>query len=291
MPDSGLRISFVFRLSWNLSRESLVTLFFMPLDRITSRANPLIKELVRLQKRKERTARGSFLVEGAREIERAVRAGVVIEKLVVAPDLLDDARRVLVTRLSDARGIVDVGNSAFAALSRRQHPDGIIAVGRTSRRSLSDLELSGEPLVLIAEHIEKPGNLGAMLRTADGTGVDAVIVADALTDLENPNVIRASQGSVFSIPTAVATSAATVTFLRAQGITIVAVTPEGPDELWNVDLTGPVALAIGSEDSGLSGRLRTAGRPARIPMQGHADSLNASVSAAIALYEAVRQRR
>ena len=271
--------------------ESLSTLTAMSPFPITSRANPLIKELARLQKRKERTARGTFLIEGAREVEGAVGNGVVIEKLLVAPDLLDGARRVVVDRLRETLQIVEVGEGAFAALSRRQHPDGILAVARSSRHALSDLVLSDDPLLLVAEHIEKPGNLGAMLRTADGAGVDAVIVVDPLTDLENPNVIRASQGSVFSVATAVATSAATMDFLRANHITVIAVTPHGPGELWDLDLTGPVAIAIGNENSGLGEGLLAAGLEARIPMQGMADSLNSSVAAAVALYEVVRQRR
>ena len=258
---------------------------------ITSRTNPLIKEVARLQKRRERNARGLFLIEGSREVEGAFGNGVVIEKLLVAPDFLDAGRRVVVDRLRENLNTIEVGEGAFAALSRRQHPDGILAVARSTHHALSDLVLSDDPLLLVAEHIEKPGNLGSMLRTADGAGVDAVIIADPLTDLENPNVIRASQGSVFSVATAVATSAATTDFLHANRITMIAVTPQGPAELWDIDLTGPVAIAIGSENSGLGANLLAGGREARIPMLGTADSLNASVAAAVALYEVVRQRR
>ena len=153
---------------------------------ITSRTNPLIKEVARLQKRRERNARGLFLIEGSREVEGAFGNGVVIEKLLVAPDFLDAGRRVVVDRLRENLNTIEVGEGAFAALSRRQHPDGILAVARSTHHALSDLVLSDDPLLLVAEHIEKPGNLGSMLRTADGAGVDAVIIADPLTDLENP---------------------------------------------------------------------------------------------------------
>ena len=260
-------------------------------DRITSRTNPLIRELSRLQKRREREATGKYLIEGGREVERAVTSGVAIERVLIAPGLLSENHRLLADRLADTAGVVKVGASAFAALSRRQHPDGVLAVGRASSRRLEDLTLPPNPAILIAEQIEKPGNLGAILRSSDGAGVDVVIVADGVTDLMNPNVIRASQGSVFTTPTAVATTAETTTFLDARGVTIVALTPEATDDLWEIDLTGSIALAIGSEDAGLSPDLRRAGLTARIPMRGSADSLNASVAAAVALYEVVRQRR
>ena len=260
-------------------------------DHITSRANPLIKELSRLQKRREREATGRFLIEGAREVERAFAGGVAIEQLLVAPDALNASRRLLVERLAETADVVDVGENAFAALSRRQHPDGVLAVGLSSAHQLQDLVLSPNPAIVIAEKVEKPGNLGAILRSADGAGADAVIVADGVTDLTNPNVIRASQGSVFTTPTAVATTAEATTFLVARGVTIVALTLDASDDLWDIDLTGSIALAIGSESAGLSPELRGAGMTARIPMQGAADSLNASVAAAVALYEVVRQRR
>ena len=187
--------------------------------------------------------------------------------------------------------MVDVGPRACGALSRRQHPDGMIAVARTDPHALEGLRLADDALVLVAEGTEKPGNLGAMFRTADGAGVDAVIAVDPRTDLENPNVIRASQGSVFAVASAVATASDAVKFLSRGPITLVALTPEADADLWDLDLTGQLAVAIGSEDRGLSQPLREAARLARIPMHGIADSLNASVAVAVALYEALRQRR
>jgi TrmH family RNA methyltransferase len=259
--------------------------------RITSRSNPLIRDLARLTKRRERRLRSLFLVEGEREVGRAVAAGVEIVRLVVAPDLRADAGLGDALAIPTGAIVTEVGPAAFGALSRRQHPDGLLAVARTPDRSIGRLETPDRPLLLVAEHIEKPGNLGAMFRTADGAGADAVLVADPLADLENPNVIRASQGSVFAVRSAVAGTAEVVGWLAGRGVRLVTLTPDAAVPLWEVDLTGAVAIAIGSEDRGLSPQLAAAGRAARLPMRGAADSLNASVAAAVALYEAVRQRR
>jgi TrmH family RNA methyltransferase len=259
-------------------------------DRITSRANPLIKDLARLHKRRERRTTSRFLIEGAREVRRALQGGVQIERFLVSPELVDARRLAFVADLRRSADVVEVGESAFGALSRRQAPDGILAVGRSVHRNPDALHLPDNALVLVPEGIEKPGNLGAMFRTADGAGVDAVLVADAIVDLENPNVIRASQGSVFTVPSAVAGSTAAIDLLGERGVTVVAVSPDADADLWDIDLTGSVALAIGSEDSGLSKQMRGVGRSARLPMLGRADSLNASAAAAVALYEAVRQR-
>ncbi len=262
----------------------------MPRHQISSRSNPLIKDLARLHKSRARRATGRFLIEGAREVERASAAGVFIERVLVEPERLTDSRRDLAERLEARAEVAELSESAFRALSRRQNPDGVLAVARRPERNLGDLILSPKPLLLVAEAIEKPGNLGAMLRTADGAGADAVVVADPISDLENPNVIRTSQGSVFSVPIGVTSTRDAIDFLSANDVRLIAITPEGPDDIWDVDLTGPVAIAVGSEQSGLSGALREAGVAARIPMLGAADSLNASVATALALYEAVRQR-
>jgi TrmH family RNA methyltransferase len=258
---------------------------------ITSRANPLIKELAQLAKARNRRAKGRFLIEGGREIERAIAGGIDLERILVAPELLARQGRELPGAVPDGVETVEVSASAFGALSRRQNPDGLIAVGKSPARHLASLDLSVNPFVLVAERIEKPGNLGGIFRTCDGAGVDAVLVADAATDLENPNVVRASQGSVFTVPAAVAPAAECVDYLRRHRLAFVALTPDASDELWDLDLTGPVAIAVGSEDAGLSDTIVASARTARLPMSGRADSLNASVAAAVALYEVVRQRR
>ena len=266
------------------------TLSSMNRLRITSKDNPRVKRLARLRKRRERDTTGRFLIEGARELEGALRGGIAVEMVVIAPSFLDASKQEFVNRIPGNIAMFELGDTAFRSLSRREHPDGIVAVGVSPPNDLDGLEVATNAFLLIAENIEKPGNLGAMLRSADGAGVDAVIIADPLTDLVNPNVIRASQGSVFTVQTASANAATTVDFLRSRNIAIIASSPDATDAIWDVDLTGPVALAIGNESSGLGPELLGAGLQARIPMLGSADSLNASVAAAVALYEAVRQR-
>jgi TrmH family RNA methyltransferase len=180
----------------------------------------------------------------------------------------------------------------FLKITYRENPDGVLAVGPLVGRSLDELNLPENPLLLIAEGLEKPGNLGALLRTADGAGADAVIICDPATDLNNPNVIRASIGTLFYLPVAEAASTDALSFLRQKGIRILSAVPEADTVYTDLDLTGPVAVAVGAEDRGLSRIWETqADWNAKIPMLGKNDSLNVSVSAAIVLYEAVRQRK
>ena len=259
---------------------------------ITSRSNPLIKRLLRLRRRRDREVSGRFIVEGEREVTRAVEAGVTPELLVVAPELLTERSQSAVDRVDDlAVEVVEMGRDAFSPLSRRQNPDGILIEARWSPRRLEDLTWTGPGLVLVAEGIEKPGNLGAMLRSADAAAADAVIAADAATDLVNPNVIRASQGSVFAVPAVVCGVDAALAFLRSRRLFLVALTPDAERPLWDLDLTDGTAIVVGSEQRGLSPALGEGSTRAAIPMPGSADSLNASVAAGIGLYEASRQRR
>ena len=274
-----------------MSQGSRYTLPEMSRPQITSRANPVIKALSRLHKRRHRDSTGRFLIEGAREVERAVAARVEIQQLLVAADYIGGSRATLADEMPPSVEIIDVGAAAFAHLSRRQNPDGILAVASWAPHSLDDLQLPEIALVLIAERIEKPGNLGAMLRTADGAGAHGFIAADPATDLRNPNVIRTSQGSVFVVPSVVTTAEGTAEFLSARNITPVVITPEAAQTIWDVDLTGPVGIVVGGERTGLSESFRVNSTTARLPMHGIADSLNASAAAAVALYEVVRQRR
>jgi TrmH family RNA methyltransferase len=250
---------------------------------ITSSANPRVRALARLSSRRERRATNRFLIEGRRELETAVRAGVVVETV-----LLLDGRPGL--DIGDSVETVLLGPRAFAAVSRRQNPDGIAGVGVAPAHDLGGLEPGGEALVLVVEGIEKPGNLGAMFRTADAAGVDALIAADPVADFENPNVIRASQGSVFAVPAAAASTEDVIAYLTDRSIRIAALSPHAQTRLWDVDLSAPVALVVGSEATGLSDEMAAAADTFEIPMHGAADSLNASVAAAIALYEVVRRR-
>jgi TrmH family RNA methyltransferase len=262
-------------------------------ERIESPANERIKGLVRLRKRRERDRTGEFLIEGYREVARALDGDVAIPYLFVCPELfLGGNEDALVDRARTAgTTIVEVAEDPFAKASYRDRPDGLIAVAEQFDTGLERVPLDRSPLVLVAESIEKPGNLGTMIRTAVAAGGDALIVADPTTDPFNPNVVRASIGHLFTVPVAVAGSADVIDFLRSGAVTIVATTPDGDRSLFAQDLTGPVALVVGSEQYGLSDTwLDAADVSTVIPMPGPVDSLNAAMAAGIALFEAVRQR-
>jgi TrmH family RNA methyltransferase len=255
---------------------------------ITSPSNPRIRDLAALHKRRERNAQGRFLVEGTREITRGLEAGITFTEIVACPDLAGPAQEAVVTRSSAAGVPVTlVSERAFAKLSRRQNPDGVIGVADTFALDLASLEPAPD-LVLIAEDIEKPGNLGAMLRTADATGA-ALVATGTGVDVFNPNVIRASQGALFSVPLAVAAVPETVAW-ATEFETVVVAAPDATLPHWAVDLTGTSAIVVGSEHAGVSAAWRGIGTLIQIPMAGPADSLNTSVAAAVLLYEAVRQR-
>ena len=257
---------------------------------ITSTANPRIKSLARLSDRSGRNATGRFPVEGARMVTRLIDAGWEIDEVVFAPVLATrDAYDVAQRSAESGNAVLEVGDAAFRKIAYRQHPDGILAVARRRSENLSDLTLGTDPLILVAEGIEKPGNLGAMLRSADGVGATAVIAADPATDVTNPNVVRASQGSLFTVPVAVADAATTRRHLTDAGVRLIAAHPTATAPPWEVDLTGPIGLVVGSEHEGLSAAWDGVDQVA-IPMRGAADSLNASTAAAVLLYEALRQR-
>lgn len=262
-------------------------------DRIVSPGNPRIKAAASLRDRAARVATGLTLVDGAREVRRAIDAGVeVIEVFVVEARLAGpDARAALDGLLAAKADIVPVSDAALSRLAFGDRNEGIVAVIRVAPRGLEDLHPGPDPLIAVIEDVEKPGNVGAVLRSADGAGADAVIAAAAGTDMANPNVIRASAGTVFSVPTASADPEAVIAWLQARGIRIVAARVDGVIPYTEADLTGPVAIALGSEADGLSSAWHAPGiEGVRLPMHGVADSLNVSVSAAILLYEARRQR-
>ena len=253
---------------------------------IESPSNPRIIETARLKKRRHRDIAGRFLVEGTREIERAGQGGASINEVFLCPEYAPPATVSLAERLAgpDIR-LTTVSAMAFDKLTMRQNPDGVIAVASNWTTAVADLD---RDLVLIAEAIEKPGNLGAMFRTADATGA-GLVIADATVDPFNPNVVRASQGALFSVPFAVTNAETAISWAHDHGIVVVA-TPDAKADYWDTDLSGPASVVIGSEHGGVSNAWRETGIPVRIPMAGDADSLNASVSAAVLLYEAVRQR-
>lgn len=259
---------------------------------ITSPANPRVKHLVALRRRRVRDDAKVTLVEGFSEISLALSTGVRPRALYYSPDLIDAGQAALLGRAAEAAAeIIAVSREVFAKVAYRESPDGWLAVVPAIRADLSDLQVGPTPLVLICEGLEKPGNLGAILRTADAAGVAAVIATDPVADWGNPNVIRASKGTVFSVPVAATTSERLLAWLSDHEIRLVATSPDAEVTLTDADLTGAVAIAVGSENFGLSEQwLARADVKLRIPMFGRADSLNVATSAAIVCYEAVRQR-
>ena len=259
---------------------------------ISSPGNRRVKSLVRLRTRRGRDRENVFLVEGVKEVDRALAWQHQMLTVYWCPSLCAaEGAEELVEKVEESVEVVELSQPAFRKISYRGHPDGLLAVLRQPRLALSELRLGPCPLLLVVESMEKPGNLGAMLRTAEAAGVEAVVVADPATDIFNPNVVRASLGSLFTLPLAVATGGDASRWLREQGVKVVATSPSADRLCWNVDLRGAVAVVIGSERSGLSDRwLSGADRQVLIPMSGSVDSLNAGAAAAVLLFEARRQR-
>jgi RNA methyltransferase, TrmH family len=261
---------------------------------IQSRQNDQIKNLVKLRERKYRDRQERFLVEGLRELGHALNSGYDLETIYYCPEYFPTDQHVQFiheTRSQKEPQLVRVSKEAFAKTTYREGPDGIIAVAIQQAHSLHELNLSSSPLLLILEGIEKPGNLGAILRSADGAGADAVILVDCLLDLYNPNVIRASQGLLFSIPVFSTGQSYLAKWLSDNQMQCFATTPDASQLHWDGDYKAPTAFLFGSESKGLSPFwLDQAKQHIRIPMAGKADSLNVSATVAICLYEARRQR-
>lgn len=260
---------------------------------LTSPANPRLKALTALRRRRVRDETGATLVDGLEETTLAASAGARLRTLYYCPELFGPAGDEGLSALrAQAEQAVRLGRAAFEKVAYREGPDGILAVVDAAGVNLHELELPDRPLLLLAQGVEKPGNLGAMLRTADGAGAHAVIAADPVTDWGNPNLVRASKGTVFSVPVVAASTAEVLPWLAERGIAVVATTPDTTTDYADVDYTGPVAVAVGAEKVGLDAELlEAATHRVRIPMAGRADSLNVSISAAVVAYEAVRQRR
>lgn len=267
-------------------------------EEITSLQNPKIKKAIKLTDRKERNETGLFLIEGYRELKRASDAGVVIQTLFICPSFFlgsNENDLISAIRLSGAE-IITCHEKVFEKLSYRDRPDGLVGVAVQMKRTLLDLVSclanKKDPFLIVAEAIEKPGNLGTILRSADAAGVDGVIVCDRCTDIYNPNVVRASVGTLFTIPVVEALSAEVILWLRQRNIKIVATTPSAKEEFTQSDLTGGVAIAVGTEQLGLSEPwMQSADIRVRIPMFGVADSLNVATATTLLLYEVTRQRR
>jgi TrmH family RNA methyltransferase len=252
-----------------------------------------VKAAVRLRDRSERDATGLTIVDGTREIARALDANVEVVESFVSEDLPHSTDALGVVGALERTGapVTQVSKHVMAKLAFGDRTDGVIAIIRPPSTRLADLTLPPNSLVVVVESVEKPGNLGAVLRTADGAGADAVIAADPLTDVFNPNAIRASLGTIFRLPLAVAASDEVLDWLSRQGIHALATRVDAPTRYTDIDLRESVAIIVGSESTGLTATWRGQQvTPVRIPMLGAGDSLNVSVAAAILLYEAVRQR-
>lgn len=265
----------------------------MPNEVITSLQNDSIKQAIALREAKARREYGFTLIDGIREIYRAYDAAIEIDRIFVCPSLLEEREGYhLLGLLKEQKvKILEVTNNVFEKIAFGQRMEGLLAVSRIPHKSLSDIKPAGTSLYVIAQALEKPGNIGAILRTCDAAGVDGLLLVDAKTDLYNPNVIRASTGTVFSVPTAVADSQAVLDFLDRYKIKTCSLFPESKTNYTDVDLTGPVAIVLGSEDQGLNEFWqKNTSVDMKIPMNGKADSLNVSVCCAIVVYEALRQR-
>lgn len=289
----------------------------MKIETITSAQNRKVKELLTLvEKSKARSAAGLFVVEGQRELGHCLDAGFIPETLFICGEVMavqnnavngaktghlteniegKDGLDALIAKaeaLNPRLGVVQIPAFLYEKVAYRGSTEGIIAEVHSVPRSLEDLRLGERPLVMVLESVEKPGNLGAVLRSADAAGADAVIVCDPLTDIWNPNLIRSSVGAVFSVPVAVCTSADAIAFLKKRGIRILTAQLQDSEWYYDTDMTGATALVMGTESTGLTQAWRdSADAHIKIPMLGRLDSLNVSVSAAVLLYEAVRQRK
>lgn len=264
---------------------------------ISSAQNPRIKQTINLRNRSEREKTGTFIIEGYRELLRALDNGQAVETLYFCPALfLGSNEGALIDKAARAGAqLLSCSEKVFRKISYRDRPDGLLAIGVQKHLLLADLEArmanKASPFLVVAEAIEKPGNLGTILRSSDAVGADGLIVCDRCTDIFNPNVVRASVGTLFTVPVVEADGVQTLTWLKKQGIKILAATPSAALEFTEVDMRGPLAIAVGTEQLGLSEKwMSQADLQVRIPMNGVADSLNVAMATTLLLYEALRQR-
>jgi RNA methyltransferase, TrmH family len=259
------------------------------LKQITSIQNPYIKSLVLLQeKAKARNQSGTFLIEGKREIELAIKGKFEIESVLFVPDLISEKQ----LKEYPNSNLIEISKEVYQKLAYRDTTEGILAVAKTKSTTITDLKLSSKPLILVAEAPEKPGNIGAILRTADAANLDAVIIANPKSDMYNPNIVRSSVGCLFTNQIATGTTQEIIDFLKLKNINIYAATLQNSTSYHTQDFTQPTALVVGTEATGLSEEWRKAAtQNIIIPMQGEIDSMNVSVAAAILIFEAKRQRK
>ena len=260
------------------------------MKQITSAQNPYIKSLLLLQeKAKARKQTGTFLIEGQREISLAIKGGYHIDTLLFYPELITE--KEINELVQTGTNIIEINKEIFQKLAYREGTEGVIAVAKSKSFSMSDLKLNENPLLLIAEAPEKPGNIGALLRTADAANLDAVIIANPNGDLYNPNIVRSSVGCLFTNQIATGTTSEIIAFLKERKINFYCATLQNSISYHTQDYTTPSALVVGTEATGLSKEWREAAtQNIIIPMQGEIDSMNVSVAAAILIFEAKRQR-
>lgn len=258
-------------------------------NKIVSLQNARVKQVVALQQKSaERRKQGLFVVEGIRELQHCLEAGFTINSIFFCPELTDDNP---LPQLSENIAAYEVSPEVYEKMAYRGTTEGVIAIVQARQLRLRDLQLKKQPLLMVLESVEKPGNLGAILRSADAAGADAVIVCDPLTDLYNPNLIRSSIGAIFSVPCVACSSDDCINYLKLNNIKILTAQLQDSKLYYDTDMTCGTAIIMGTESTGLTEVWRQAADAhIRIPMLGQLDSLNVSVSAAILLYEAVRQR-
>ena len=259
-------------------------------NRIVSLQNAKVKQVVALQQKSaERRKQGVFVVEGIRELQHCLDAGYEVNSIFFCPEL---TTATALSQLSASLTTYEVSPEVYEKMAYRGSTEGVIAIVQSRQLQLKDLQLKSNPLLMVLESVEKPGNLGAILRSADAAGADAVIVCDPLTDLYNPNLIRSSIGAIFSVPCIACSSDDCISFLKKNNIKILTAQLQDSKLYYDTDMTCGTAIIMGTESTGLTDVWRQAADAhIRIPMLGQIDSLNVSVSAAILLFEAVRQRQ
>jgi TrmH family RNA methyltransferase len=260
---------------------------------IASPQNASVKKMMQLkEKKKDRAQTGTFVLEGQRELEMAINGGYNIDSIFFYPEFFSLQQvESLIKDSTQSPGIVEISKEVYQKLAYREKTEGVLAIAKAKSHELKNLSLPKNPLILVAEAPEKPGNIGALLRTADAANLDAVLIANPKSDIYNPNIIRSSVGCVFTVPIATGNTSEIIDFLEERKISIFAAALSAKAAYTKADFTGATALVVGTESTGLSDEwLSKADAQIIIPMEGSIDSMNVSVSAAILIFEAKRQR-
>lgn len=263
-------------------------MYTSPMDEIFSLQNPRIKFVVKLREDKRQRSKNKLtLVEGEYELEIALSSGVIPKEVYFCNELIKGFPRFL-----HKYDLIPVTRNVYEKMSQRENPDGLLAVIPITQNSIGSINISNSPLIILTESIEKPGNLGAILRTADAAGVNGILVSDPRVELYSPNVVRASRGTLFTVPAIETDNLTALKWLQKNQIRIIASSPDGKTPYTNASYKESVCILVGTEDAGLSDFWKdNADMIVTIPMSGKVNSLNVSTSTAILLYEAVRQRK